>query len=132
MDDASHRAAGAMLPSAEALAYGPAASDSAGELLQRDRSISEADLRVRLSEGTHICRVAVVEVAATADYLAYVRLSAGRPGYCVIAMRRYEGARSWSDFRTLRRQVAAWGYGGSIVVYPEGHQRLACLGIGGP
>ncbi|MBI0537724.1 hypothetical protein D9599_19365 [Roseomonas sp. KE2513] len=88
-------------------------------------------MRQRLAEGDRISRVVVVEVNATADYLAYLRLAGtSRAGYLLLVMRRYEGARAWSDFRTLRRAFAGWGYPGPLMVYPEGHPRLACLGIG--
>ncbi len=70
-------------------------------------------------------------IAATGDYVPHVRCS-WQPelGYRPIAMRRHEGARSWSDFRVLRRALATNGYTGPVVVYPEGHPRLASLGIG--
>jgi len=123
----------ARLPPAQAPPYVAPAIEGAGESLLRSRAISEFDLRQRLAEGDRITRVVVVEIAATADYVAYLRFAGtSRAGYCLLALRKYEGARAWSDFRTLRRAVAGWGYPGPLMVYPENHPRLAWLGIGVP
>ncbi|MBB5696062.1 hypothetical protein [Muricoccus pecuniae] len=116
------------LPHDVCVAYGAPANEEAGESVQRDRSISEADLRQRVAEGGRIQRVVVVEVPVTADYVAWARLSCFQD-YRLLAMRKYEGARTWSDFRTLRRAFSGWGYAGPVTVYPEGHPRLACLGL---
>ncbi|WP_198382966.1 hypothetical protein [Roseomonas sp. KE2513] len=131
MSDTATEPSPVWLPRPQTLAYVALAIEGAGESLQRSRAISESDLRQRLAEGDRISRVVVVEVNATADYLAYLRLAGtSRAGYLLLVMRRYEGARAWSDFRTLRRAFAGWGYPGPLMVYPEGHPRLACLGIG--
>lgn len=131
MADVTTEASHDRLPRSQPVAYGAPTSEGVGETLQRDRSISEADLRLRLSEGARIVRAVVVEAGTTGDYVAYLRLSC-RPGYSVLVLRRYEGPRAWSDFRTLRRAIGGYGYSGPVSVYSEGHPRLACLGIGTP
>ena len=133
MEDAATNLPPDPLPREQPALYGAPVHEGAGESLLRERANSLADMAVKTAAGGRVLRVVVVEQAATGDYVPYLRCS-WQPelGYRPLSMRRYEGARSWSDFRTLRRVVAGWGYTGPIVAYPEGHPRLACLGIGTP
>lgn len=121
------------LPTAGFVPYGATTTEVVGESLLRDRGTSLADMAGHIAAGGHLVRVVVVELAATGDYVPHIRCS-WQPelGYRPIAMRRHEGSRSWSDFRALRRALVGLGYTGPVVVYPEGHPRLACLGIGTP
>ena len=119
------------LPTTGSLAYGAPIDNGVGESLVRDRGTTLSELAGRIAAGGRIIRVVVVELAATGDYLPHIRCS-WQPelGYRPISMRRHEGARTWSDYRALRRALIAQGYTGPIVCYPEGHPRLACLRIG--
>lgn len=106
--------------------YGVPETESGDDV--RDGEISEADLRTQLDGGGAIRRVVIVELASTGEFVPFFRL-AGRPGFLRLATRRYEGAKGWADFRTLRRSIVSKGYDGCLAVCREGNPLLARLGI---
>jgi hypothetical protein len=92
--------------------------------------LTEADVEAAVGSGAVIRRVLVVEQAATGALIACLKLSS-RAGWFLVALRRKEGAKTWRDWRTLRRTLGSsvWGYRGPVFVYPEGHPFPARLGI---
>ena len=74
------------------------------EAVRAREGISESDLGKAVAAGVRVRRVLVVEVAATADLAPFLLLS-DRPGWHHIALRRYEGPKTWGDFRLLRQPV---------------------------
>lgn len=99
-----------------------------GEAVRAREGISESDLGKAVASGVRVLRVVVVEVAATADLAPFLRLS-DRTGWHHIALRRYEGPKTWGDLRTLRRVLAGYGYRGMLRVVPQGHPFLSRVGI---
>ena len=99
-----------------------------GEAVRAREGISESDLGKAVAAGVRVLRVVVVEVAATADLAPFLRLS-DRSGWHHIALRRYEGPKTWGDLRTLRRVLAGYGYRDMLRVVPQGHPFLARIGI---
>ena len=99
-----------------------------GEAVRAREGISESDLGKAIAAGVQVRRVVVVEVAATADLAPFLLLS-DRPGWHHIALRRYEGPKSWGDYRILRRVLAGFGYRGMLRVVPQGHPFLSRIGI---
>ena len=73
-------------------------------------------------------RVVLVEIAATADLAPFLLLS-DRPGWHHIALRKYEGAKTWGDVRTIRKMLAGYGYRGRLLLIPQGDPFLRVLGI---
>ena len=69
----------------------------------------------------------VVTLAQTGEFVTYLRIT-DRSGYTRLAMRKYEAAKTFRDFRILQRTLAEYGYSGPIHVYPEGHAFLQILG----
>lgn len=99
-----------------------------GEAVRAREGISESDLGKAVAAGVEVRRVVVVEVAATAELAPFLLLS-DRPGWHHIALRRYEGPKSWGDYRILRRVLAGFGYRGMLRVVPQGHPFLSRIGI---
>ncbi|GAA0592514.1 hypothetical protein GCM10009416_33640 [Craurococcus roseus] len=99
-----------------------------GEAVRAREGISESDLGKAVAAGVQVRRVVVVEVAATAELAPFLLLS-DRPGWHHIALRRYEGPKSWGDYRILRRVLAGFGYRGMLRVVPQGHPFLSRIGI---
>lgn len=116
------------IPTLLQIDYAALALDEGSEGLQ-DR-LSEAELAKAVSSGAVIRRAVVVEVAATGDYILYLRLS-DRAGYACVAKRRpKDGPKAWGDFRTLHRMLHKQGHRDGICVFPEGHPILLRFGIG--
>ena len=99
-----------------------------GEAVRAREGLSESDLGKAVAAGVRVRRVVVVEVAATADLAPFLLLS-DRPGWHHIALRRYEGPKTWGDFRLLRRVLAGYGYRDTLRVVPQGHPFLSRVGI---
>ena len=116
-------------PATFPIGYACATADESDAV--QPRSISEADIKRAIEAGAAIRRVVVVELSRTGDFVPYLRLS-DRPGYVAVAMRRYEGAKRFSDFRTLRRWLARQAYAGICYVVPDGHPLLAQLHVSQP
>lgn len=114
-------------PDVQPCGYFPA--DSVwGEAVRARDGISESDLGKVVAAGVQVRRVVVVEVAATSELAPFLLLS-DRPGWHHIALRRYEGPKTWGDFRLLRRVLGGYGYRGMLRVVPQGHPFLSRIGI---
>lgn len=85
--------------------------------------ISEAHLKQAVEQGHRVLRVVVVALSTTGDLLPWFRLS-GHQQYSRLVTRKYEGPKSFRDFRTLRRTISEVDYHGGIFIYPEGHPFL--------
>ena len=106
--------------------YIPRGDDSGGAVRE---GISEQDLAAAVAAGARVRRVVVVEVLPAPGLVPHLLLS-DRPGWHPIAMRKYEGIRSWKDYRNLRRSLAGFGFHGVVRCVPQGHPVLPRIGIG--
>ena len=96
---------------------------------QVEGEISEFHLRRAIEHGVFIRRVVVVSLASTGDYVPWIRTS-DAPNYLRLSTRKYEGPKTFKDFRILQRNFAAeFGFVGRIHLCPEGDPFLRLLNI---
>jgi hypothetical protein len=110
--------------SQRSLGYSPSVESDDGETVQGQ--ISEFHLRKAIEKGARISRVIVAALSSTGDYVPWVRLS-DQAGYSRLSTRKYEGPKTFRDFRIMQRTLTEFGFSGPVHVYPEGHPFLLRL-----
>ena len=93
------------------------------------QGISEQDLAAAVAAGARVRRVVGGGGPPASGLVPHLLLS-DRPGWHPIALRKYEGVRSWKDYRNLRRALAGFGFHGVLRCVPQGHPVLSRIGIG--